>query len=255
MIRSLHTAEKAMQMEQVRIDALANNLANANSSGFRQILTRVAERGAAGGEGPDRQAAVQTQKSDFWPQIPALDMSHAMDPRSGPVVATGRMTDVALMGRGFFAVATPEGERYTRNGSFGLNENRQLVTADGHLVQGDGGALTLAGSEFAITPDGNVLVDGSQVGRLKIVDFPEPTKLEHLGANLLTAPEGQTPTAVPAAEAAVAQAHLEGSNVNPVDTLVAMIAAQRAFEVHARVLSTEDEILSKSVNNLPRVSG
>lgn len=254
MIRSLRTAEKAMQMEQVRIDALANNLANANSSGFRQILTRVAERAESAG-GVARQASIQAQKSDFWPQMPALDMSPALDPRSGPVVATGRTTDVALMGRGFFAVATAEGERYTRNGSFALNEQRQLVTAEGHPVQGDGGALTITGEEFTIAADGAVLVDGNQVGRLKIVDFPDATRLEHLGANLLKAPEDQTPTAVPAEEASVAQAHLEGSNVNPVDTLVAMIAAQRAFEIHARVLSTEDEILSKSVNNLPRVSG
>ena len=92
------------------------------------------------------------------------------------------------------------------------------------------------------------------MAQFKVVDFSDPGKLEHLGGNLLKPPEGMEPQAVPALEIAMAQGHLEGSNVNPIDTLVAMIQAQRAFEVQSKVMSTEDEMLSKSVNNLPRVN-
>ena len=96
--------------------------------------------------------------------------------------------------------------------------------------------------------------DGAVAGRIRLVDFADPTRLEHLGANLLAAPADMPAEAVPAAAIAVAQGHLEGSNVNPIDTLVAMIEAQRAFEVHAKIMSTEDEMLNKAVNNLPRTT-
>ncbi|MFH2052320.1 MAG: flagellar hook-basal body protein [bacterium] len=252
MIRSLRTAEKAMQMEQVRIDALANNLANVDSTGFRQILTRVKEENEAAGPGGDLQALKMGREA--WAAQPRLDMGHALDVRPGAIEETGRPTDVAIMGRGFFVIGTEEGERYTRNGSFILNEQRQLTTPEGKLVQGEGGPLTLDGNAFSIEADGTVMVDGNQAGKLRLVDFAEPTRLEHMGANLLTAPEDMQAQPVPAGEATVAQGHIEGSNVNAIDTLVAMIAAQRAFEVQSKVMSTEDEMLNKSVNNLPRIS-
>ena len=83
----------------------------------------------------------------------------------------------------------------------------------------------------------------------------DPTRLTHLGASLLVPPPDMEAKALDRAEASLAQGHLEGSNVNPIDTLVAMIAAQRAFEVQSKVLQAEDEMLEKSVNNLPRIGG
>ncbi len=253
MIRSLNTAEKAMQVLQVKIDALANNLANADSTGFRQVLTRVAEksdpalRPAAGGT----QGTGSPAKAGSVP----LELTNALDARPGAIKATGRQTDLALMGKGFFVVSSPGGERYTRNGSFMLNEQRQLTTPDGLLVQGDGGPLTIEGSSMSVEPDGTITSDGNVVGRLKIVDFDKPFRLEHQGANLLKAPADMAAQALPKQDTVVAQGHLEGSNVNPIDTLVAMIEAQRAFEVQAKIMTTEDEMLNKAVNYLPRATG
>lgn len=268
MIRSLNTAEKAMQMQQVRIDALANNLANVNSTGFRGILTRVAEVGATGiAETPegdlvqpqtDQQQAAQrpagNRDAANWKPVNPIELYHATDTRGGAVTATGRDTDVAILGRGFFALQTDGGERYSRGGSFTLNDQRELTTPDGTRVLGTGGPIIIDGENFSIESDGRVLVDGAPVGQFKLVDFSDPTRLEHLGGNLLKAPEGMEPQPVPAAEVVLAQGHLEGSNVNPIDTLVAMIEAQRAFEIQSKIMNTEDEMLSKSVNNLPRVS-
>lgn len=268
MIRSLNTAEKAMQMQQVRIDALANNLANVTSTGFRGILTRVSESGAVPTADEIRDGLIQPQTDqtaqkplpragikgdDNWLPVNPLEMYHATDNRSGPVTATGRDTDVALLGRGFFSLQTDAGERYTRGGSFVLNSQKELTTPDGTRVLGTGGPIVIDGQSFSIENDGRVLVDGAVAGQFKVMDFSDPTRLEHVGGNLLKAPEGMEAQPVPVEEIVVAQGHLEGSNVDPISTLVAMIEAQRAFEVHSKVLTTEDEMLSKSVNNLPRV--
>ena len=248
MIRSMLNAKKAMQMEQVRIDALANNLANINSNGFKQVLTRVAQENTGG-----RVNGIPRNGDDTWPINTTTNMYHAVDTRGGPVQATGRDTDVAIMGQGFFVVETEGGERYTRNGSFTLNQDKELVTPDGRNVLGAGGAIVLDGRDFSIENDGTVMVNGAAKDRLRIVDFEDATKLEHEGNNLLKAPEGVESTDVPVEQIVVAQGHIEGSNVNAIDTLVAMISAQRAFEVQSKVMSTEDEMLSKAVNSLPRV--
>ncbi len=267
MLRSLNTAEQAMQRQQVRIDALANNLANVNSTGFRAVMTRVAEEGAQenvaknmeGGlaEAQDAQQPNalnndNTLTKGNWLPVQPLELYHATDTRGGAVTATGRDTDVALLSRGFFAIETPAGERYTRGGAFTINEQRELTTPDGLPVLGTGGPIFLQGEDFTIENDGRVMVDGAQVAQFKVVDFGDPSLLEHEGSNLLRAPANLEPQAVPAGEIEVAQGHLEGSNVNAIDTLVAMIAAQRAFEVQSRVMTTEDQMLAKSVNDLAR---
>jgi len=241
-------------MEQVRIDGLANNLANVNTAGFKQILTRVAQPDSeTGGGGVAKQVRTQRVGAGLNAPITRADIFHALDNRPGPINSTGRDTDVAIMGRGFFEVATADGKRYTRDGSFRLNAEKQLVTSDGLLVQGDGGPITLNGSDFGIANDGTVSVDGKPVGSLKLVGFDDPSRLEHMGGSILRAPEDLTATPIPAEEVVVAQGHLEGSNVSPINTLVAMITAQRAFEVQSKVMESEDEMLRKSVNTLPEV--
>lgn len=262
MIRSINTAENAMLLQQTKIDTLANNLANVNSSGFKQILTRTTELGTSNEANPDDAAMATSELNklpriegadDNWVQTNPLVMTHIVDTRRGPVSMTGRETDVAIMGPGFFAVESADGEMYTRAGSFTLNSQKQLITPDGLPVLGDGGPVKLEGEDFSIDNSGLIMVDGAQVGRLKIVDFEDPTRLEHRGNNLMAAPEDMEAKAVPVGEIVVAQGHIEGSNVNAIDTLVAMISAQRAFEVQQKTLNTEDDMLSKAVNKLPQV--
>jgi flagellar basal body rod protein FlgG len=182
-------------------------------------------------------------------------MYHALDNRPGTVNATGRETDVAIMGQGFFEIKVGEGTAYTRQGSFLLDAAQRLTTPDGMPVMGERGPIKMEGKEFSIANDGAIMVDGKLTDRLKLVAFDDPTRLEHLGASLLRPAADMESRTLEAAEIVVAQGHLEGSNVNPIDTLIAMIAAQRAFEVQSKVMSTEDEMLEKSVNNLPRIGG
>ena len=242
-----------MLLEQNRIDALANNLANVDTAGFKQILTRVAETsGAVPLNGT-------SDTSDQGPSVPTtpprLQMYHALDNRPGTVKQTGRETDVAIMGQGYFEIQVGEATAYTRHGSFLLDAEHRLTTPDGLPVMGERGPIRMEGREFSIANDGAVMVDGKLTDRLKLVVFDDPTRLEHLGASLVRPPGDLVSRTLEPAEIVVAQGHLEGSNVNPIDTLIAMIAAQRAFEVQSKVMSTEDEMLDKSVNNLPRIGG
>jgi flagellar basal body rod protein FlgG len=182
-------------------------------------------------------------------------MYHALDNRPGSVQPTGRDTDVAIIGGGYFEVQTEGGTAYTRHGSFILDADQRLTTPGGFPVMGAHGPISLEGTEFTIANDGTVMVDGKLTNRLKLVVFDDPSRLEHLGASLVKPPADMETRALETEEVVVAQGHLEGSNVNPIDTLIAMIVAQRAFEVQSKVMTTEDEMLEKSVNNLPRVEG
>ena len=242
-----------MLLEQNRIDALANNLANVNTSGFKQILTRVAEVTSQNSLGASGEAVDGISPGPSRPRF--LQMYHALDNRQGSVQATGRDTDVAVIGEGYFEVQTESGTAYTRHGSFIMNADQRLTTPDGFPVMGGHGPISLEGSEFSIANDGSIMVDGKVTNRLKLVVFDDPSRLEHLGASLVRPPADMESRILESTEIVVAQGHLEGSNVNPIDTLIAMITAQRAFEVQSKVMATEDEMLEKSVNNLPRVGG
>ncbi len=125
--------------------------------------------------------------------LPALDL------RQGDLEPTGRGTDIALRGEGFFVVQDAGGnEFYTRSGSFGLDDQHRLVTAQGYLVQGSGGEIVLAGNEFSVGEDGTVTADGTSPGRLRVVTFADPQQLEHRGDGLLRAPADMPATDAPA---------------------------------------------------------
>lgn len=257
-LRSLRMAERAMQIQQMRLDTLANNLANVDAAGFKQVLTRVAEKGV--GQTPEAEQKGTTAMGLLrpggeanWASARELSMRQALDARPGPLRPTGRPTDLALLGDGYFVVQTENGERYTRNGSFRLNSQRRLVTADGNPVAGSGGPLSLEGESFSVGRDGSVLVDGALIGRLKIVRFEQPERLQHRGNSLLAAPADMPAAPVAKEKVHVEQGQLEGSNVDPIATLVNMIAAQRAFEIEAKVLQANDQTLDRSVNELGKV--
>ena len=261
MLRSLRTAEQALQSDQARIDVLANNLANVNTAGFKQVLVTAQQRVGGGATGPGRDGAVNDQASgrrrleqgDFWPQARPTRLRMAVDARQGSLRGTGRGADMALQGRGFFVVKTENGPLYTRDGSFRLDDKQRLVTAHGLPVQGTGGDIVLDGSSFSVSADGTVTVDGRPAGRLRVVAFSDPGGMDHRGNGLVIARDGVEVTDLPREEVHVLQGHLEQSNVNPIDTLVDMIAAQRSFEVKAKMLTANDELLGKSVNQLGRV--
>ena len=165
----------------------------------------------------------------------------------GSIKETGNSLDLAINGEGFFVVNTPDGPRYTRSGNFSLNGANMLSTQDGYPVMGENGPVIIEGGTVTIDPDGRVIVDGEEVNRLRIVDFPKPYNLKKIGNNLFEA-DG----AIPATNYSISQGFLEMSNVDQIKEMVSMIEILRGYESYRKVINAIDETASRT-NEIGRV--
>jgi flagellar basal-body rod protein FlgF len=210
----LFTAYPALNLQMNVIDNIANNLANANTTGFKRQFERILEEET----GP----RLETQ----------VDLS------PGDVAATGNPLDVAIDGAGFFAIQTPAGIRYTRAGGFEVNIDGDLVTRDGmKVLSSSGSPVNVTGNTVTIQDSGAVTVDGAEVATLRIVTFPNTAQLETEGANRFVWRGGEeTVTAAP--EPRVRSGYLERSNVNAIQEMTRLIRAYREFEAMQRAVTT-----------------
>jgi len=212
-----------------RQDVLANNLANASTTGFRAEMQAF--------------RAVPVRGDGASTRVYALESTIGSDTRAGPLQQTGRGLDVAAQDKAWFSVQALDGtEAYTRNGAFQVSAEGQLVTGSGLPVLGDGGPITLpAGAAVEVAADGSLSATVGNgrpqpAGRLKLVT-PEAPLLRGTDG-LFRGAEGDL-TADPAAR--VQGGTLEGSNVNPIETMVAMIAAARQFEQQMKMLQGAEQ--------------
>jgi flagellar basal body rod protein FlgG len=218
------------------LDVVANNLANADSTGFKRDAAIFEASLAAALRDPEGHPLPGPDATAF------VDASLvATDFAPGPVSTTGAPLDVAIRGPGFFEVETPEGPRYTRAGSFVVNAARQLSTPDAHPVLGEGGPIGLSSRPAEIRASGEVVDDqGAVLGRLRVVDFDSPQGLEKAGDGLFRAPDGLSP--IPRPDAVLLPRSLERSNVVPVKELTTLLLLQRAFEMNMQVIATDDQM-------------
>ena len=221
---SMSGAKATMQ----RQETLANNLANASTTGFRAELQAF--------------RAVPVRGDGASTRVYSLETTTGYDPTPGPMAATGRALDVAMQGNAWLAVQGLDGtEAYTRMGSLQVDAEGTLKTSGGLTVLGDGGPIALpANSTPQIAADGTVSVKQANggvtsVGRLKLVT-PEAA-LQRGDDGLFRAGDGDLPVDP---NARVAEGTLEGSNVNPIENMVAMIAAARQFESQMKMLQTAE---------------
>jgi flagellar basal-body rod protein FlgF len=221
---SMSGAKATMQ----RQDTLANNLANVSTPGFRAELQAF--------------RAVPVQGSGASTRVYALETTTGYDGSTGAITATGRNLDVAVTGSSWLSVQALDGtEAYTRGGSFDVSSEGTLVTRSGLPVLGDGGPIQIPpNAVVSIGGDGTVSAKGTDgkntaVGRLKIVTPEAP--LTRGVDGLFRAPDGDLPADT---NARVQDGALEGSNVSPVETMVAMISAARQFEAQMKMLSTAE---------------
>ena len=261
MIRSLYVAKTGLEAEQTRMDVIANNLANVNTSGFkgsRAVFQDLLYQNLT-------QPGAQSSQSTQYPS--GLQLGTGVRPVSterlmtqGNLTQTGNSLDVAINGQGFFQVLEPNGTiAYTRDGTFQLNNQGQIVTANGYLVQP---TVTIPASAQTITigDDGTVSVTlpgqaaPQQVGALQLASFVNPTGLQSIGDNLYlqTGSSGAPNTGQPTLNGlgSVQQGYLESSNVNVVAELVDMISTQRAYEVNSKAVQASDQMLQYVNNNL-----
>jgi len=212
------------------VDVIANNLANANTAGFKRDFTRIIENSV--GFEPGTQ----------------IDIS------PGDMMATGNSLDVALNGPGFFVLETPNGIRYTRAGNFALSPSGELMTKDGMKVLSTSNSpIDVGEGNVEIRDGGAVTVDGNEVGTLKVVTFNDVTKLQKEGTARFVwngAPGGvQAMT-----DADVQGGYLERSNVNAIDEMVHLMSSYREFESVQRALRTlMSDMNSKLVQELGKL--
>lgn len=238
-----------------RLDVIASNLANANTSGFKK--DRLAfESVLAGTKNPPAVPPAQTADPVLLQERMTTDHS------AGALVQTGNTLDLALQGDGFFVVSTPEGVAYTRQGHFRLTADGTLVTANGYPVLSSAGQQPIridvagqaGGGKPVVDNQGAITVNGEAVGSLAIVDFPKPYQLTKVAGTFFVPAQGTT--AAPQAASpltTVAQGALEQSNVDAIAEMVQMVEASRFFEACQRVVRNYDDMAAKATNELARV--
>ncbi|MDI6869785.1 MAG: flagellar basal-body rod protein FlgF [Bacillota bacterium] len=255
MIRGLYIGASGMLVELRRTDVIANNLANVTTNGFKRdelvgesfpaLLLRRYNDAASPGMGPAGYPPVVGPLS-----LGAVATETATDWAPGPLTATGNPLDLGIAGEGLFVVQTPNGLRYTRDGAFTRNGEGLLVTEGGFPVLGEQGPIELGDGEVQVAADGTVAVDGQVVDRLRLVRFPQGSRLVKEGDNLFaTAAAGQPVDA----GTEVHQGFIERSNVNTVREMIGLIASVRSYEANQRLIQMEDELMQKAVNEVGRV--
>lgn len=170
----------------------------------------------------------------------------------GQLHSTGNSFDLALRGKGFFSIETPEGERYTRGGDFTKDAEGYLVTKEGYRVLGEAGYINIQGSNIIINESGEVFSDSERIDRLKLVDFSDYQVLRKEGNGLIRIEEGME-AEMTAAEATLQQGFLESSNVDSVKEMVAMLTVLRAYEANQKIIKIHDEMLGKAVSDIARI--
>lgn len=225
---------------QRRMDVVANNMANINTTGFKgeQILFEEYVMPVA----RDRDFPTIDQPLSY-----VQDWATVHDMAGGAIVQTGNEFDVALNGEGFFAVQTPAGERYTRAGAFQLSAGGTLVDASGNPVLGQGGPIQFGPEEtgILIASDGTVSSSAGAKGRLRLVEFDNVQATTREGNNLWA---GGTPVA--ATNTRVMQGSIEKSNVSGVSEMAEMIRVTRAYESAANLAQKQDELRRSAIQRL-----
>lgn len=256
MMRSLWIAKSGMEAQQIQLDHISHNLANSSTNGYKQshavfedlIYQNLRQSGANSSEQTQLPTGLQVG-------LGVRPVATSREFSQGNLQQTSNSLDVAIQGRGFFQITMPDGTTgYTRDGSFQLDSQGQIVTNNGYVVQ-PGITVPAQSTGLTIGSDGTVtvLVPGSTtpqtLGQIQLADFINPAGLDPKGENLFaeTAASGTPQTAAPTSSGmgSLSQGFVETSNVNVVQELVTMIQTQRAYELNSKAIQTSDQMLQK----------
>jgi flagellar basal-body rod protein FlgG len=261
MFRALYTAASGMNAQELNLQNIANNLSNANTIGFRSREVQFEDLMYQNVQAPGGAMTQQTTiPAGLQLGVGARPASTNVNTQQGELQNTGNQLDVAIQGDGYFQVLTPTGTlAYTRDGSLQLNQQRQIVTADGNPLQP---AITIPANATSITigTDGTVSVSepgqtqAAQVGTIQLALFPNDSGLQAVGGNLSvpTTASGDPVVGAPGSSegmGSLQQGMLEQSNVDVVSEFVNMVLAQRSYEANSRVLQAGSQML-QDLNNI-----
>lgn len=250
MFRGLYIAGSGMMLQRRKMETITNNITNADTTGFKKdhlvshtfddvLIERI----------NDTRVLSQTNlvgPLNFGTQVDQLYTDFSM----GNIEDTGRDTDLFIAGDGYFALNTPDGERYSRSGAFQLDSQGILVDGNGNQLLGIEGPIYVGSEGFSINENGDVFIGDERINTIRIVSFEDNTALRKEGGNLystITAPIED------AANTAIKQGALESSNVEIAREMVDMMTVYRAYETNQKMVTMIDEINGKAVNEIGRV--
>ncbi len=237
MINGIEVLANAAIKQISRLDCAAHNIANVNTPGFKAERFRFLKGTAGGGTNEGSSAQEPTTTVDYSPGI---------------MQKTGNVLDLAINGKGFFAVQTKDGVAYTKDGRFMLNENRELVTRAGEYVLGRSGKIIIAGNDIQISQDGVINVDGVDVDAVNIMNFREPSALIKLNMGLYRDSDNLA-GAKKEENSRIQSGYLELSNVKTIREMVEMINIQRTFESYQKAILTVSEQDKLSINRVGKL--
>ncbi len=261
-MKALAIAATGMNAQQLNLEVIANNVANINTTGFKRAraefsdLLYQVERNSGVPNASNQAIVPEGAHIGLGVQTSAVRNLHIQ----GSLVGTSNKLDMALVGRGWFQIETPDGEtQYSRAGAFNTNADGQLVTIDGYVVV-PGITFPDETSDVQISRTGQILarigddVELQDLGQLTLANFVNEAGLEPLGDNLFreTVASGPAIVGVPADPgfAHIQQGYLEASNVDPVKEITDLISAQRAYEMNSKIIQAADEMASVVSQNL-----
>ncbi len=256
MMRSLSTAKTGLEAQQIQLDTITHNLANVATNGYkrsRAVFEDMLYQNVRQAGGMDGAQTVLPTGLQVGTGVRAAASTRNFS--QGSLQQTGNPLDLAINGQGFFQVQMPDGTTgYTRDGNFQVDAQGQLVTSAGHpvvppvMVPAQAQSVTI-GKDGAVSVQLAGSATPQKVAQLQLAVFTNPAGLDPRGGNLFaeTAASGAPQAANPGADGtgSINQAMLEGSNVNVVEELVAMIQAQRAYEINSKAIQTSDQMLAR----------
>ena len=257
MLKNIYNPTSGAIAQERALEIVSNNLANMNTVGFKgdKVTFTLLE------PEPFKNYKSPVPPANFKVNFKHLENLHGNDMdyvgvaevkrdlSQGPAVQTGNKTDLMIEGNGYFAIHTDEGTRYTRAGNLSLSPEGALTTKAGYPVLGEKGAVFLRSGQFEINRSGEIFQDGKLVDRINLFEFKDPAALERVGQNLMF--YGGVPEGVSKAESvSIKQGYIEGSNVNPIKNLTAMITAHRSYEAYQKAVKFFDSVMEKSSNTI-----
>lgn len=256
MIRGLYTSGLGMTTQMKRLDVISNNLANVNTTGYKKddaivssfpemLMTRINDtRNSVKTPTPIGRVTLGAQVDEIYTNF-----------TQGSFVRTEEKFNLAIEGEGFFVINTPNGEeRYTRDGSFVIDQNGELRTKEGNSVMGSGGVVTLGDDfltqahEVYIDNMGAIIIDGEHVDTIRMVSFEDNNNLDKVGDNLYQGNGNPIPF-----RGKILQGYIESSNVNPVTAMVDMITVSRTYEANQKMIQVHDTLMGKAANEVGKV--
>jgi len=247
MIKGIYAAEAAMRPKMTRMEVLANNLANINSTGFKKdrVFMSMLKESAAG-------------RTDDRTDMAGVDARRAIDFSGGSLQQTGNPLDLAIEGPGFFAVETPRGIRLTRNGNFKLSPDGTLITGEGYAVLSSAGHITIPQADripkesISINEAGLLSTGKETIGRIQLVDVERTASLQKDHESLFI-PDPRDPIRdIEEDRTVIRQGYLEESNVEGIEEMIAMIELSRSFETDQKMIQAQEQTLDR-VMDLGRV--